>query len=614
MQFYNHTTALLSAYLEDEYGLETHPSDYSFQPTRKEFEGNYTLVVFPLSAKAKKKPEELGRELGDYLLIHSDYVDAFNVVKGFLNLTLSLQFWRDTLMSFEDLSQYFQYQEKKGKLLLEYSSPNTNKPLHLGHIRNILLGWSLSKIKERCGHEVIKTQIVNDRGVAICKSMLAWKKFAHDETPESSGLKGDHLIGKYYVIFDQALSEEYAAWQESEDADQIFIEKGKKEDDREAFFKKYKNQYFNEHSALGADVRKMLIAWEKGEPETIALWKKMNSWVYMGFDETYRKLGVDFDKTYYESDTYQLGKNLVEQGLNQGLFFQKEDGSVWVDLSDAGMDEKLLLRGDGTSVYITQDLGTARVRYDDFQMNHMTYVVGNEQDYHFKVLFEVLKKLGEPYADGLFHLSYGMVDLPSGKMKSREGNVVDADDLIAEVIATATKSVMEREGMDGLSAEERTENIRRIAMGALKYHLLRVNPRKRMLFNPEESLDMQGHTGPYVQNAYVRIRSILKKMEEVENVDLEDYLDINAEEKELITLMSDYSKVVNTAADEHDPSQLAGFLYQLAKTYHRFYHEHHIMRAESDYARAFRIRLSKAVASILEDGMDLLGIAMPERM
>lgn len=614
MQFYSHTTSLLSAYLEDEYSLETQPKDYSFQPTRKEFEGNFTLVVFPLSAKAKKKPEDFGKELGDYLLLNSDYVDAYNVVKGFLNITLSLQFWRDTLLSFGDIYQHFQHQDNKGKLVLEYSSPNTNKPLHLGHIRNILLGWSLSKIKARCGHEVIKTQIVNDRGVAICKSMLAWKKFAKGETPESSDLKGDHLIGKYYVIFDRALSEEYAAWQETEDADQVFREKGKKEDEREAFFKNYKNQYFNEFSSLGAEVRKMLIDWEKGEPETIALWKKMNSWVYAGFDETYKKLGVDFDKTYYESDTYQLGKNLVEQGLNHGLFYKKEDGSVWVDLTDVGMDEKLLLRGDGTSVYITQDLGTARIRHEDFGMNQMTYVVGNEQDYHFKVLFEVLKKIGESYAEGLFHLSYGMVDLPSGKMKSREGNVVDADDLIAEVIATASKSVEEREGMDGLSEEEKAENIRRIAMGALKYHLLRVNPRKRMLFDPEESLEMQGHTGPYVQNAFVRIRSILRKVDEELNADIADYLEINAEEKELLILMLDYSKVVETSAVDHDPSHLANFLYQLAKTYHRFYHEHHIVRAESAYAKNFRLKLSSAVAAVLEDGMDLLGISMPERM
>ncbi len=612
MHFYSHTTTLLSAYLEDEYGLKTQSKDYSFQPTRKEFEGNYTLVVFPLSAKAKKKPEDLAKELGDYLQIHSDYVDAYNVVKGFLNITLSLQFWRDSLLSFEDIELHFQHQDNKGKLVLEYSSPNTNKPLHLGHIRNILLGWSLSKIKARCGHKVIKTQIVNDRGVAICKSMLAWKKFADRETPESSGLKGDHLIGKYYVIFDQALSEEYTVWQNTDIAEKVFNEKG--EDIKEAFFKKYKNQYFNEYSALGAEVRKMLIDWEQGEPETIALWKQMNSWVYAGFDETYGKLGVDFDKTYYESDTYQLGKKLVDQGLEKQLFYKKADGSVWVDLSDVGMDEKLLLRGDGTSVYITQDLGTARIRHEDFSMHYMTYVVGNEQDYHFKVLFEVLKKLGEPYADGLFHLSYGMVDLPSGKMKSREGNVVDADDLIAEVIATATSSVSERGGMEDFSEEEKAENIRRIALGALKFHLLRVNPRKRMLFNPEESLDMQGHTGPYVQNAYVRIKSILRKVVEDFDADIADYLDVNTEEKELITLMLDYSKVVETSAAEHDPSHLANFLYQLAKTYHRFYHEHHIAKAESIYAKSFRIKLSKAVAAVLEDGMDLLGIAMPERM
>nr|MBS0037737.1 arginine--tRNA ligase [Saprospiraceae bacterium] len=614
MQFFNHIAEALTIYFKDEYEIELSSSDVQIQPTRKEFEGEYTLVVFPLSARVKKAPPVFAEELGEYLMLHSDFVDGYNVVKGFLNMSLSAHFWREMMEQVSDTEAAFKNMDYRGRLVLEYSSPNTNKPLHLGHIRNILLGWSMYKIKQRCGHEVIRTQIVNDRGVAICKSMWAWDNYAEGETPDSSGLKGDHLIGKYYVTFDKVFNEEYALWQNSDEAQKYYKDHAEDGQSPADFFKKFKNRYFNEHSKIGSEVRKMLLLWEEGDPQVTQLWKKMNDWVYAGFKETYDKLEVTFDKTYYESDTYKLGKDLVEQGLEKGIFYRKDDGSIWVDLTDAGMDEKLLLRGDGTAVYMTQDLGTARVRYDDFKMSEMTYVVGNEQDYHFKVLFEVLKRLEESYADGLYHLSYGMVDLPGGRMKSREGNVVDADDLIEEVIQTAHSSVTERGGLEGFSEEDQKENIRRIAMGALKFHLLKVNPKKRMVFNPEESLDMQGHTGPYVQNAYVRIQSITRKMSDHTLTGFEDYRDINEEEKALIQLLLAYREVVLKSADEHDPSHLANFLYQLGKTYHRFYHEHHILRAESDAAMSFRFKLSQAVGQTLEDGMELLGISMPERM
>ena len=615
MHLYAHIGSLVSDFFSDEYKLEIEPSQFQFTPTKKDFEGDYTLVVFPLVGNMKKKPEECGEIIGQYLLERSDFVEAFNVVKGFLNLTLSCHFWRESLKRVEDPGKLTESTSNKGRLVIEYSSPNTNKPLHLGHIRNILIGWSMYRIFERYGYDLVKTQIVNDRGVAICKSMVSWKKFSGGETPESSGIKGDHLVGNYYVKFDQALNEEYSKWQETPEAKHIFEELAKEGVGEEEFFKSWKNSYFNEKSELGAEVRHMLLDWEKGEPEVVELWNRMNSWVYSGFDETYNNLGVDFDKTYVESDTYKLGKELVLEGLEKKIFFKKEDGSVWVDLEPAGMDQKLLLRSDGTSVYITQDLGTARVRFDDFEMDRMVYVVGNEQDYHFKVLFEILRQLGEPYADGLYHLSYGMVDLPTGKMKSREGTVVDADDLIEEVIRIANKNVEDRGEMAELSKDEKRESIRRIGLGALKYQLLKVDPLKRMVFNPEESVDLQGHTGPYIQNAFVRIQSILRKIEseEIEGK-IEDYIYIKDEERELLKLLLSYREVIGKAAEDCDPAHLANFAYQLARTYHRFYHEHHILRAESPEARNFRIKLSRAVAASLEDSMFLLGIEMPYRM
>ncbi|TVR80420.1 MAG: arginine--tRNA ligase [Saprospirales bacterium] len=616
MHLYAHISSLISDFFSDELKLEIESSKFQFTPTKKEFDGDYTLVVFPLVRHMKKKPEECGEIIGQYLLERSDYVEAFNVVKGFLNLSLSTTFWRESLELVSDPEKLTYPDTNKGKLVLEYSSPNTNKPLHLGHIRNILIGWSMYRILQRVGYEVIKTQIVNDRGVAICKSMLAWKKFAGGETPESSGKKGDHLIGEYYVTFDKALKEEYEQWQTGAEAEKIFREKNDGKIDRNAFFKKWKNEYFNEKSQLGAEVRQMLRDWEDGDPNVIALWEKMNAWVYAGFDETYAGLGVDFDKTYFESDTYKLGKDIVEEGLQKGIFYKMEDGSIWVDLSDSGMDQKLLLRSDGTSVYITQDLGTARIRYEDYKMGSMVYVVGNEQDYHFQVLFEVLKLLGEPYADGLLHLSYGMVDLPTGKMKSREGTVVDADDLMAEVVEIAAANVEDRGAMDELSEEERREAIRRIGMGALKFQLLKVNPKKRMVFNPEESVDLQGHTGPYIQNAYVRILSVLRKAGDFDqdHLSTQDYFRISGDERELIQMLLSYREVIERAAGEFDPAHLAGFSYQLARAYHRFYHDHQIIRAESEAARNFRLKLSVAVAAALEDSLSLLGIAMPVRM
>lgn len=612
MFLYSHIGRILSSYFIQEHELELEFSELQFVPTRKDFEGDYTLVVFPLVRYMKASPEECGTILGDLLIEKSDYIQGFNVVKGFLNLSLSGKFWRDSLKQCLDPVKNSKAQGA-GKLVIEYSSPNTNKPLHLGHIRNILIGWSIYKILERRGHEVIKTQIVNDRGVAICKSMLAWKLFSGGETPESSGKKGDHLIGEYYVKFDQELNEEYETWQNSEEGKKYF-EQNSGDTSREVFFKKFKNTYFNDFSKLGAQVREMLIDWEKGKKEIVYLWETMNSWVYNGFEQTYSLLGVDFNKTYYESDTYKLGKELVTEGLKREIFYREKDGSVWVDLESSGMDKKLLMRSDGTSVYITQDLGTARIRFEDFEMEKMVYVVGNEQDYHFQVLFEILKMMGEPYAGGLYHLSYGMVDLPTGKMKSREGTVVDADDLIEDVIRIASENVVDRGDMSEVTKEEKLENIRRIGMGALKFQLLKINPKKRMVFQPEESVDMQGHTGPYIQNAYVRIHSILRKVGDSDFLGFEDYLYIAEEERELIKQLLSYEETVVKAAGDYDPSHLANFTYQLARSYHRFYHEHPILKADSEDARNFRIQLSTSVANTLQDAMELLGINMPTRM
>ena len=584
------------------------------QPTKKEFEGQYTFVVFPLVKVLKQGPKQLAKSLGEQLTANSALVSGYNVVKGFLNLELEDVFWLETL---ENVSKpdYLTLEEKDETFMVEYASPNTNKPLHLGHIRNILLGWSMSQIAEACGYKVVRTQVVNDRGIAICKGMKAWELFANGETPESAGIKGDHFVGKYYVAYNEALKEEYENWQQSEDGKNTFDKLSKDDQDAATFFSGYKNKYFNENSALGASTREMLLQWEAGEPEVMDLWKRMNGWVYEGFDETYKKLGVHFDYSNYESNTYLLGKEFVEQGLTKNLFYREDDGSVWIDLEDAKMDKKIVLRSDGTSVYMTQDLGTAHKRYEQYKMNHLVYVVGNEQDYHFKVLFEILKRLGEPYADNLYHLSYGMVELPSGKMKSREGTVVDADDLIAEVVAEAKASSEERGGIEGLSDEDQNAIYRKVGMAALKYFMIKVNPKKGMVFDPKESVDMQGQTGPYIQNAYVRIQSIFRKAD-VSEVKMPEELSTPIEniEKELLVTLESYPEVLKESLERYDPSNIANYCYSLAKGFHKFYHDCRILGAENEQTKQFRLYLSQTIGRTLASAMNLLGIEMPEYM
>jgi len=582
--------------------------------TRKEFKGDYTVVVFPYVKALKSNPVEIGNKLGAHVVENLDSVVEFNVVKGFLNFSLSSTFWKSQLRFIANTSDFGRHQANGKKVMIEFSSPNTNKPLHLGHIRNILLGWSCSQILDKAGYEVIKTQIINDRGIAICKSMLAWQKFGNGETPESSGIKGDHLVGRYYVLFEQKLKEEYALWQSSAIGKQVYQENAKEGQTEEAFFKSYKNTYFNEYSTLGNEAKDMLLAWEAKDEKVRNLWSMMNSWVYAGFATTYDKLGVTFDKLYYESETYILGKKIVEEGMSKGIFFQKEDGSVWIDLEGAGMDKKIVLRSDGTSVYITQDIGTAQVRYEDFGVDKMVYVVADEQDYHFNVLFEIAKCLGEPYADDMHHLSYGMIDLPTGKMKSREGTVVDADDLVAEVIEEARSSSAERGELGEMDKSEQEDILRKIGLAALKFMIIKIQPKKRMIFDPKESVDMQGQTGPYVQNAYVRIKSVLRKNEDSPIGNYADYASPNEFELALLKEIVEYPTLILQAAEELDPSSIANYGFNLAKTYHRFYHEVRILTAETESAKSFRLELSRVVARVLADCMNLLGIEMPEKM
>ena len=495
--------------------------------------------------------------------------------------------------------------QEKQKVLVEFASPNTNKPLHLGHIRNILLGWSTSKILQACGHDVKRVQIVNDRGIAICKSMLAWQKFGEGATPQSTGIKSDHFVGDWYVRFEKEFTAEYKAWQETAAAKDLYSKRKETENTEQEFFKGYKNHYFNTASILGGEARELLLKWEAHDPDTIALWKKMNGWVYEGFEETYASLGVTFDKLYFESDTYLLGKDLIEDGLKQGSFYKKDDGSVWVDLTDAGLDHKLLLRSDGTSVYMTQDLGTAQERYHDFGAERMVYVVADEQNYHFQALFAIMAKLRAPYAKGLYHLSYGMVELPEGKMKSREGTVVDADDLMADVIEEARQAAAEREMTD-------PEIVRRIGMAALKYFMIKVDPRKRMTFDPKASVDLQGQTGPYIQNAYVRIQSILRKAGDTRG-SYEGYV-LNDDEKLLLNMLGQCPHIIDSAAKEYSPALVANYAFALAKEYHRYYHDVKVLQAETEAAKEFRLILIKLIADVLRHTMDLLGIEMPERM
>jgi len=563
----------------------------SFQETRKEFKGDITLVTFPLVAISNKSPEQTAREIGEYLEQHVEEVSSFEVVKGFLNIRMSDTYWLACLHELSEEKAYGRHSRNGKKIMVEYSSPNTNKPLHLGHVRNNVLGFSLSEILDAAGYEVFKTCLVNDRGIHICKSMIAWQKYGNDETPESAGLKGDHFVGKYYVIFDQEYKKEIAS----------LVATGSTEEEAK------------KTAPLILETQAMLLAWEAHNPEVLALWKRMNAWVYAGFEQTYSRLGVTFDKYYYESDTYKLGKDLIQQGLDSNVFFRKPDGSVWIDLSTDGLDEKVVLRADGTSVYITQDLGTAVLKEADFGMDQSIYVVGNEQDYHFKVLFLILKKLGLPWANGLLHMSYGMVDLPGGKMKSREGTVVDADDLIDEMQETARIKTEELGKTDDFSEAEKISLNRKIGLGALKYFLLKVDPRKRLLFDPAESIDFQGNTGPFIQYSYARIKSILRKESNISRYKGE-FLGMNEDERSLIKLLYSYRETVHTAAQEFSPAVIAAYLYDLSKSFNRFYHENQVLKAEDEVTRQFRLNLCLQTGLILKSGMTLLGIEVPEKM
>lgn len=560
------------------------------QPTRKEFEGDYTIVVFPYLRSSKKGPEQTATEIGEKLQDGVAEIDRFNVVKGFLNISLSNDFWLEQAKSISSNRQFGEADSTGQTIMVEYSSPNTNKPLHLGHIRNCLLGYSVSEILAAAGNKVLKTQIINDRGIHICKSMVAWQKFGNGETPESSGMKGDHLVGKYYVEFDKQYKKEIAQ----------LVDEGKPKEEAK------------QQAPIMQEARETLQKWEQGDEEVMELWKKMNHWVYDGFAETYMRLGVDFDKDYYESETYLLGKSVVEEGLEKGIFHRKEDGSVWADLTDEGLDEKLLLRSDGTSVYMTQDLGTAIQRYRDFGINGMIYTVGNEQDYHFKVLFILLKKLGFRWAENLYHLSYGMVDLPTGKMKSREGTVVDADDLISEMEKEAGAIGEELGKTEGMAEEEKKALYHMIGMGALKYYILRVDPRKRMLFNPEESIDFQGNTGPFIQYTHARIKSLLRRGGDVETD--WTYSDLKESELNILKQLTRYPQAVQEAADNHAPSVMANYVYDLTKAYNALYQSLPVLTDEDPSAVAFRLQLSEMVASVIKKAMRLLGIDVPERM
>lgn len=564
------------------------------QPTRKDFEGDITAVVFPMLRVVKGNPVQIGNAIGEYLVEAVEEVEKFNVVQGFLNIVLSDSYYLNFFNSIEDYGSYGRQAQGKEAVMVEYSSPNTNKPLHLGHIRNILLGHSVSEIENAAGKKVYKTQIINDRGIHICKSMLAWQRHGNGETPESSGLKGDKLVGKYYVKFD----EEYK--KEIED----LKSQGKTEEEAKS------------SAPILLEAQKMLRDWEAGEEEVVSLWKKMNQWVYEGFEETYNDLKVGFDSYYYESDTYLLGKDIIEEGLEKGVFFKKEDGSVWCDLTAEGLDEKLVLRSDGTAVYMTQDIGTAVQRVKDYpDISGMIYTVGNEQDYHFKVLFLILKKLGYDWADHLYHLSYGMVDLPSGKMKSREGTVVDADDLIEEMSLTA-KAISEELGkIEDLSEEEKENLYKIIGMGALKYFILKVDPKKRILFDPKESVDFQGNTGPFIQYTYARIQSILRNAEaKGVSKDVSGYKKLEPKEKELLKIIGEYPEVIQAASENHSPALVANYTYELVKEFNSFYQNIPILATEDEAEKAFRVRLSEAVGAIIKSAFSLLGIEVPERM
>ena len=610
----------------------------ALQPTKKEFAGTFTFVTFPYSRLTKEKPDVAAQKIGEQVQANTNLLSGFNVVKGFLNLEISDAAWLQAFISISQTADYGTLPRNGQKVMVEYSSPNTNKPLHLGHLRNNFLGFSVSQIMEAAGYEVLKANLVNDRGIHICKSMLAYKKYGQGETPESSGMKGDHLIGKYYVEFDKHYKAEQYAWMETQKADhpelaglgdlkefKASIDQKNKDKEPLTDAEKAAMKPFKELQALAEkeapilkEAQAMLRDWEQGDADTVALWKQMNDWVYAGFDETYRTMGVSFDRYYYESNTYLLGKDLVEDGLSKGVFYKKEDGSVWADLTEEGLDHKIVLRGDGTSVYITQDMGTADLKHQDFPFDKSIYVVGNEQDYHFQVLFTIMKKLGRSYAEGLYHLSYGMVDLPTGKMKSREGTVVDADDLMRDMQQVAKDYTAERGKIDDPESEEAYALYHMLGMAAVKYYLLRVDPKKRMLFNPQESIEFQGDTGPFIQYTHARCRSVLRRSEQVDmdrSVGIFQDLDtLHATEVEVLALLTRFPEKVKEAADSYSPSVIAQYAYDLAREYNRFYHEVQILNEENPKALGFRLAFTEQVAKTIKQAMGLLGIAVPEKM
>ena len=579
------------------YKIDVPEEQIQLAKTKREFEGHYTLVVFPFLKASKKNPEQTGQEIGEYLAQHAPEIDGFNIIKGFLNLVISEKCWMGALNAIHQDENYGRKNadEKAPLVMIEYSSPNTNKPLHLGHVRNNLLGYSLAEIKKATGNKVVKTNIVNDRGIHICKSMLAWKKWGEGATPESTGKKGDHLIGDFYVLFDKHYKKELSDLQE----------------------KRMTKEEAEANSTLMAEAREMLRSWEAGDADTISLWEMMNNWVYAGFDETYKQMGVDFDKIYYESQTYIDGKEKVNEGLKKGIFYKKEDGSVWADLTGEGLDHKLLLRSDGTSVYMTQDIGTAAQRFADYSIDQMIYVVGNEQNYHFQVLSILLDKLGFDWGKSLVHFSYGMVELPDGKMKSREGTVVDADDLMSEMIQTAEETSRELGKLDDASPEEVKQITRMIGLGALKYFLLKVDPKKNMVFNPEESIDFNGNTGPFIQYTHARIRSVLRKANEQQIAipsEISFAVTLNEKEQNLIQLLTEFPVVIQEASDTCSPALIANYVYDLVKEYNQFYHDFSILREENADVKTTRLLLSQNIAKVICTGMGLLGIEVPERM
>jgi arginyl-tRNA synthetase len=586
----------ISPIINQLFDLTTNPNDIILQKTKKEFEGDYTLVTFPYIKAAKATPEKTGELIGEQLVKNNPAITKFNVVKGFLNFSLSIDFWLNEFITISKEVNYgIKLAKSSGKqMMLEYSSPNTNKPLHLGHVRNNLLGYSVATIMKTQGHDVIKVNLVNDRGIHICKSMIAWKLFGNGETPQSSGLKGDHLVGKYYVIFDKEYKKEI----------QTLIDSGVAKEDAE------------KQAPIMLQTQEMLLKWEASDKETIDLWKTMNGWVYDGFAVSYKKLGVDFDKMYYESNTYLLGKEVVQEGLTKGVFYKKENGSVAIDLTEDKLDEKIVLRSDGTSVYITQDMGTAIERFKEFPaISQMIYTVGNEQDYHFKVLFKILEKLGYDWAKECYHLSYGMVELPEGKMKSREGTVVDADDLMDGMVATAKETTEELGKVEGFTQDELETLYQTIGMGALKYFILKVDPKKKMLFDPKESIDFNGHTGPFIQYTHARIKSILRKFDgNTQTISISEAITLHEKEKELIKLQYEFPIILTESANTYNPAVVANYIYELTKLFNQFYNECPVLKEENNTIKEFRIKLIDTTANIIKNGMLCLGIDVPERM